>query len=71
MAVFPSAFRPSSASVDLTDFDLAPAAGLARDASTRLAGLAKDVTYTAIGMGILGLQRAQARRHQIHRMMQR
>lgn len=63
MASFPS--------VDLTNFDLAPAARTLRDASgaaaTTGASLARDVTYTAVGLGLLTYQRIQVRRREIER----
>ena len=71
MPLFPRAFQPATASVDLTEFDLVPAIGLVRDAAGRMTGLAKDVTYTAIGLGILGFQEVQTRRRQIDRAMGR
>jgi hypothetical protein len=55
--------------VDLTDFDLAPAARAASRLGTslgrRAVGLAKDVTYVSVGLGILTYQRAQVRRREM------
>lgn len=63
MATFPS--------VDLTNFDLAPAARTVRSATntvaTRATDLAKDVTYTAVGLGLLTFQRMQVRRREFER----
>lgn len=67
MAAFPS--------VDLTNFDLAPAARTLRDASDTVvstvtstaAAASKDAAYTAIGLGILTYQRIQVRRREIER----
>lgn len=65
MAVFPS--------VDLTNFDLAPAARHARDAGDAVAAAAveatKDAAYTAIGLGILTFQRIQVRRREIEKTL--
>ena len=54
-------------SVDLTDFDLGPAVRAVRTAGDRATGLARDVTYTAIGLGLLAYQRAQVQRREIER----
>ena len=63
MAAFPS--------VDLTNFDLAPAARQLRGAgdavSSAAAEAGKDVAYTAIGLGILAFQRVQVRRREIEK----
>ena len=49
-------------SVDLTNFDVAPVARMARRASEtaakRTLDLAKDATYVTVGMGLLSFQRA-------------
>lgn len=67
MAVFPS--------VDLTNFDLAPAARQARSANDAVASaaveIAKAATYTAVGLGILTYQRIQVRRREIEKTLQR
>lgn len=67
MAAFPS--------VDLTNFDLAPAARTLRDAGDSVASTAatagKDAAYTAIGLGILTYQRIQVRRREIERNLGR
>ncbi|MFK7917223.1 MAG: hypothetical protein AB8G14_04030 [Ilumatobacter sp.] len=67
MAVFPS--------VDLTNFDLAPAARSVREAGESVAAVAadagKDAAYTAIGLGILTYQRIQVRRREIERSLGR
>jgi hypothetical protein len=58
-------------SVDLTDLDLGPAVRAVRSVGDRATGLAKDVTYTAIGLGILTVQRVQVRRRELERTFQR
>jgi len=67
MAAFPS--------VDLTNFDLAPAAKTLRDASgtaaSTAASLAAEATYTAVGLGVLTYQRIQVRRREIERELRR
>ncbi len=67
MASFPS--------VDLTNFDLAPAVQTIRETSDSAAstatGLARDVAYTAVGLGVLTYQRIQVRRRQIERELRR
>ncbi len=65
MAAFPS--------VDLTNFDLAPAARQVRDAGDAVSAAAleatKDAAYTAIGLGILTFQRIQVRRREIEKTL--
>ncbi len=67
MATFPS--------VDLTNFDLAPAAKTLRDAGGAVTSTAADVaaeaTYTAVGLGVLTYQRIQVRRREIERELRR
>ncbi len=67
MAAFPS--------IDLTDVDLAPAARATRDTAEQLAGaaasVARDATYTAVGLGFLGFQRLQVRRRELERAVER
>ena len=67
MAAFPS--------VDLTNFDLAPAARTLRSAGTALtsnaANVAAEATYTAVGLGVLTYQRIQVRRREIERELRR
>lgn len=67
MAVFPS--------VDLTNFDLAPAAKTLRDATGAVTStatdLAREATYTAVGLGVLTYQRIQVRRREIERELRR
>lgn len=59
--------------VDLTNFDVAPAARLARSASASLANraveLAKDATYVSVGLGVLTYQRVQVQRRDIERAL--
>jgi hypothetical protein len=57
----------TSAPVDLTDLDLGSAVRAVRAVGDRATVLAKDVTYTAIGLGVLAMQRAQVRRREIER----
>ncbi len=65
MAVFPS--------VDLTNFDLAPAVRRVRNTGDAITAGAVDVTkdaaYTAIGLGILTFQRIQVRRREIEKSL--
>ena len=65
MAAFPS--------VDLTNFDLAPAARQVRDAGDAVTSAAAEVTkgaaYTAIGLGILTYQRIQVRRRELEKTL--
>jgi hypothetical protein len=67
MATFPS--------VDLTNFDLAPAAKSVRDAGETVTStaieLAREATYTAVGLGVLTYQRIQVRRREIERELRR
>ena len=67
MAAFPS--------VDLTNFDLAPAAKTLRRAGTAVtstaANVATEATYTAVGLGLLTYQRIQVRRREIERELRR
>jgi hypothetical protein len=60
-------------SVDLTNFDVAPAARTARRASEaaakRAVGLAKEATYVSVGVGLLTFQRAQVRRRELERAL--
>lgn len=65
----------SLASVDLTNFDLAPAVKTLRKtgdvAAATASGLARDVAYTAVGLGVLTYQRIQVRRREIERELRR
>ncbi len=67
MATFPS--------VDLTNFDLAPAVKTIRQtgdaAASTATGLARDAAYTAVGLGVLTYQRIQVRRREIERELRR
>ena len=67
MAAFPS--------VDLTNFDLAPAAKTLRGAGTAVTSTATNVAaeaaYTAVGLGLLTYQRIQVRRREIERELRR
>jgi hypothetical protein len=67
MALFPS--------VDLTNFDLAPAARTLRDAGTAVrsgaVNAATEATYTAVGLSVLAYQRIQVRRREIERELRR
>jgi hypothetical protein len=59
--------------VDLTNFDVAPAARRVRNVSysvaQRGAGMAKDAAYVGVGFGLLAFQRAQVQRRQIERTL--
>ncbi len=59
--------------IDLTDVDLVPIvrrAGRATRGATELAStVAKDTTYTAVGLGLLAWQRIQVRRRELERAM--
>ena len=61
--------------VDLDGLDPAAAAQFARDTGDALAGLvvdvARELTYTAVGLGVLAYQRAQVRRREIERELRR
>lgn len=65
MATFPS--------VDLTNFDLAPAVRTIRSFGGAVSGTAtdaaKDATYTAVGLSVLAYQRLQVRRREYERSM--
>jgi len=60
-------------SIDLTDVDLVPTFRTAQRVARSTAGLAtrvaKDTTYTAVGLGLLTWQRAQVRRRELERAM--
>jgi hypothetical protein len=62
-------------SVDLTNFDLAPAAraarGIASTVTGAATGAAKEATYTAVGLGVLTYQRLQVRRRELERARRR
>lgn len=64
---------PGPGSIDLTDFDLAPAVRGARSVTSTItrtaATAAREATYTAIGLGVLAYQRAQVRRREFERAM--
>mgnify|MGYP001815153699 FL=1 len=62
---------PVFPSIDLTDADLAPVVRAARGAGQKSLDVARDATYTAIGLGILGVQRAQVRRRELERALRR
>ena len=61
-------FDPTN--IDLTDFDVARAVRGTVDVGGTLAGrageLGKDATYGSGGLGLLGFQRPQGRRRQLH-----
>ncbi len=57
----------SLGSVDLTDFDLAPALDALRGAGDSATDALRDMAYTAVGLGILTYQRAQVRRRELER----
>jgi len=58
-------------SVDLTNFDLAPAVESLRrqsdSAASAASDLARDAVYTTVGLGVLAYQRIQVRRREIER----
>ncbi len=66
-------FDPTS--IDLTDFDVTRAVQGTVDLGGALAGraaeLAKDATYVTVGLGLLSFQRAQVRRRELERRLQR
>ena len=66
---------PPFASVDLTNFDLAPAVRTVRGVSGTVASTAaeaaKEAAYTAVGLGVLTYQRVQVRRREIERELSR
>ena len=67
MAAFPS--------VDLTKFDLAPTVTTVRSVGSSVTsaalGVARDATYTTVGLGILTYQRIQVRRRELERELRR
>jgi hypothetical protein len=56
-------------SMDLTNFDLAPAARTAQKFSGAIAhratGAAQDATYIAVGLGLIAFQKVQVQRHNL------
>ena len=60
-------------SVNLTNFDLAPAARTAQHVSGTVArrtiDVAKDATYVGVGLGLLLFQRAQVQRREFERSL--
>lgn len=60
---------PSPGSIDLTNFDLAPAIRGARSITRAATGVARDATYTTIGLGVLTYQRIQVRRREFERSL--
>ena len=62
-------------SVDLTDFDVLPAARTAREFSQNVSrttvGLAKEATYVSVGLGLLAYQRIQVARRDVERSLRR
>ncbi len=60
-------------SVNLTNFDLAPAARTAQQLSEAVAkrtiDMAKDATYVGVGFGLLLFQRAQVQRREFERSL--
>ncbi|MGB0112499.1 MAG: hypothetical protein WBP59_04720 [Ilumatobacteraceae bacterium] len=67
--------RLDPTSVDLTDLDVARLLRQAQNTTgtvaTKATDLAKDAAYVTVGLGILGLQRAQVRRREFERSRQR
>lgn len=61
--------RSAFPSIDLTDVDLVPAARQVVRAGNAAGALARDATYTAIGLGILTFQRIQVRRRELERAL--
>ena len=60
-------------SMDLTNFDLAPAARNAQKLSGAIAhratGAAQDATYIAVGLGLMAFQKAQVQRHNLSKSL--
>jgi hypothetical protein len=54
---------------DLRNLDLGDATCTARQVTERSVALARDATYTAIGLGLLTFQRVQVRRRQLERSL--
>lgn len=58
-------------SFDLTNFDLVPATRTVRAAGNAVAGtaasVAREATFTAVGLGILAYQRFQVQRREFER----
>jgi hypothetical protein len=73
----PSSRRFDPTCIDLTDFDVerivrstVSTAGTAGGSvAHRLVDVARDATYVSVGLGILGLQRAQVRRRDLERRL--
>ena len=61
--------RSVGASPDLTNLDLGDARCTARQVTERSVELARDATYTAIGLGLLTFRRVQVRRRQLERSL--
>ena len=51
--------------------DVAPVLTVAREVGDRAVGFAKDATYTAIGLGVMGVMKAHQRRREIERALRR
>ena len=68
---------PAQPAIDLTDVDLVPVvrqvSRATRSATGRVGDLAsrvaKDTTYTAVGLGVLTWQRLQVRRRELERSL--
>jgi len=67
----PSGFDPTS--IDLTEFDVErivrSAAGTTEQLGARVLSLTREATYVAVGLGVLGFQRAQVRRRELERRL--
>ncbi len=68
-------WRPMFPSVDLTNFDLAPAAKSLRETGSAVRAtvvhVASEATYTAVGISVLAYQRIQVQRREIERELRR
>ena len=60
---------PDPTRIDLTDADLG--AVIDHPLTQRAAAAARAAVYVSVGLGILGLQRAQVRRREIERAVRR
>ena len=60
---------PDPTRLDLTRVDLVRV--LESDEARRAAEIARDALYVTVGLGVLGVQRAQVRRRELERSLRR
>ena len=56
-------------SVDLTNFDLTPAARTAQRVTEKSVEIARHATYTFVGLGLLTFQQVHVKRREIERAL--